>query len=145
MNMKKISTMLAVLIIAISSEATIIVSNVVCYQEYPWNGKIDIEYEVFGSENATNIWVLASGYDNESGKSVQMRSLSGDGIDYPIKPGKHLMKWDAEKDMPGLESEGLSVSLRAFDAPLYMVVDLSGGVENITYRSLSSVSTAVPS
>ena len=128
MKMQKISAILAttfIVLMTITSEAAIIVSNVVCQQQYPWNGKVNIEYEVFGNEDDTNIWISASGYDHASESSIVMKTLFGEGIDSPVRPGKHVMIWDAKTDCPGLKTDYFTATLTAYDFPQYMVVDLS--------------------
>ena len=50
MNLKQV-IMAAAAVAAISAEAAVAVSNVVCTQRYPWNGKVDIDYEVFENYN----------------------------------------------------------------------------------------------
>ena len=98
--------MAATVAAAIGAEAAVSVSNVVCQQQYPWNGKVDIDYEVFADDP------------------------------------KHRMTWDVTSDYPGFNSTAFTVKMTAITggAP-YMVVDLSGGVDAISYpvSYLSSV------
>ncbi len=119
-------------IIGFSSDAAITISNVVCQQQYPWNGKVNIEYEVYGGPEDTNIWVSATGHDKASVKEFSINALTGDGIDGPIKSGRHHMIWDAFKDYPILKVENFSITLQGVNSPRYMVVDLLSGA--ITYR-----------
>ncbi len=56
MNLKQI-IMAAAVVAAIGAEAAVAVSNVVCTQRYPWNGKVDIDYEVFADDSAADVWV----------------------------------------------------------------------------------------
>ena len=118
------------------------VSNVVCTQRYPWNGKVDIDYEVFADDPASDVWVYATGFDKDANVSMGVRAISGDGANAPVKPGKHRMTWDVTADYPGFNSTAFTVKMTALTggAP-YMVVDLSGGVDALSYpvSYLSSV------
>ena len=122
--------------------AAVAVSNVVCQQQYPWNGKVDIDYEVFADDPAADVWVYATGFDKDANVSMGVRAVSGDGANAPVKAGKHRMTWDVTSDYPGFNSTAFTVKMTALTggAP-YMVVDLSGGVDAISYpvSYLSSV------
>ena len=143
MNMK--TTMIALAALAMSGtavEAAVSVSNVVCTQQYPWNGKVDIDYEVFADDPAADVWVYATGFDKDANVSMGVRAISGDGANAPVKPGKHRMTWDVTSDYPGFNTTKFTVKMTALTggAP-YMVVDLSGGVDALSYpvSYLSSV------
>lgn len=143
MNMK--SMMIALAALAMSGtvvEAAVSVSNVVCTQQYPWNGKVDIDYEVFADDPAADVWVYATGFDKDANVSMGVRAISGDGANAPVKPGKHRMTWDVTSDYPGFNTTKFTVKMTALTggAP-YMVVDLSGGVDALSYpvSYLSSV------
>lgn len=141
MNLKQI-IMAAAVVAAIGAEAAVAVSNVVCTQRYPWNGKVDIDYEVFADDPAADVWVYATGFDKDANVSMGVRAISGDGVGAPVKPGKHRMTWDVTADYPGFNSTAFTVKMTALTggAP-YMVVDLSGGVDALSYpvSYLSSV------
>ena len=135
MNMK--TTMIALAALAMSGtavEAAVSVSNVVCTQQYPWNGKVDIDYEVFADDPAADVWVYATGFDKDANVSMGVRAISGDGANAPVKPGQHRMTWNVTSDYPGFNSTAFTVKMTALvgGAP-YMVVDLSGGVDAISY------------
>lgn len=141
MNLKQI-IMAAAAVAAIGAEAAVAVSNVVCTQRYPWNGKVDIDYEVFADDPAADVWVYATGFDKDANVSMGVRAISGEGAGAPVKPGKHRMTWDVTADYPGFNSTAFTVKMTALTggAP-YMVVDLSGGVDALSYpvSYLSSV------
>lgn len=141
MNLKQI-IMAATVVAAIGAEAAVAVSNVVCTQRYPWNGKVDIDYEVFADDPAADVWVYATGFDKDANVSMGVRAISGEGANAPVKPGKHRMTWDVTADYPGFNSTAFTVKMTALTggAP-YMVVDLSGGVDALSYpvSYLSSV------
>ena len=133
MNVRNLITIVATTAI-LSAEAKISISNVVCQQQYPWNGKVDIDYEIIGDSSATNVYVYATGFDKTTNKTIEMRSVVGDGADAPIKVGKHRMTWDSTVDCPNLKSSAFSVTLTGFNGtPLYMVIDLSAGPDATNY------------
>lgn len=141
MNLKQL-IMAAAVVAAIGAEAAVAVSNVVCTQRYPWNGKVDIDYEVFADDPAADVWVYATGFDKDANVSMGVRAVTGDGANAPVKPGKRRMTWDVTADYPGFNSTAFTVKMTALTggAP-YMVVDLSGGVNAQSYpvSYLSSV------
>lgn len=98
MNIKCLFAVIA-LIAIVNAEAKISISNVVCRQQYPWNGKVDIDYELFGDVDDTNIWITATGLNKETNQKITLTPLTGDGINRPTKPGKHHLIWNAEKNI----------------------------------------------
>ncbi|MBO7236515.1 MAG: formylglycine-generating enzyme family protein [Kiritimatiellae bacterium] len=122
--------------------SSVAVKNITCTQRYPWNGKVDIDYEVFADDPAADVWVYATGFDKDANVSMGVRAISGEGAGAPVKPGKHRMTWDVTADYPGFNSTAFTVKMTALTggAP-YMVIDLSGGVDALSYpvSYLSSV------
>jgi len=112
----------------------VVVENVVCAQRYPWNGMVDIDYEVVCDDPDADVWVYATGYDGDMNVSMAPRALSGDGAEGPVKPGRHRMTWNVTADYPGFASTSFTVKMCALvgGAP-YLVVDLSGGVDALSY------------
>lgn len=110
------------------------VTNVVCAQRYPWNGMVDIDYEVVSDDPDADVWVYCTGKDGDLNASMAPRALSGEGADGPVKAGKHRMTWNVTEDYPGFASTSFTVQMCALSggAP-YMVVDLSGGVDALEY------------
>ena len=118
------------------------VTNIKCQQRYPWNGMVDIDYTVRSEDPNAEVWVYPIGYDNDSNTSMAPRSLTGDGVDAPVSNGTFRMTWKVTDDYPEFHSTAFTVKMIALtgSAP-YMVVDLSGGVDAISYpvSYLSSV------
>ena len=141
MNIKMMITMIAALAMSAASCA-VVVTNISCTQRYPWNGKVDIDYEVFADDPAADVWVYATGFDKDANVSMGVRAVTGDGANAPVKPGKRRMTWDVTADYPGFNSTAFTIKMTALTggAP-YMVVDLSGGVNAQSYpvSYLSSV------
>ena len=141
MNIKQILIALAI-VAAFTASASVTVTNVVCKQQYPWNGKVDIDYEVVSDDPNAEIWIYANGFDQDANQSMAVRSVTGDGASGPVKPGKHQMIWSVTDDYPGFNSTAFNVRLAAIKggAP-YLVIDLSGGVDakNYTVTYLNDV------
>lgn len=128
MNMKTVMIALAAVVTALGGEAAVSVSNVVCTQRYPWNGMVDIDYEIVSDQPGALFWVYPKGTDNWLGKRVIMNTLSGDGATNAVGVGKHRMVWDAKTDMPKYHTKDLQVTLQVIaNAAKYLVVDVSNG------------------
>ena len=110
------------------------VTNIKCQQRYPWNGMVDIDYMVRSEDPNAAVWVYPIGYDKDSNTSMAPRSLTGDGVDAPVSNGTFRMTWKVTDDYPDFHSTAFTVKMIALtgSAP-YMVVDLSGGVDAISY------------
>lgn len=119
---------------AIIAEGAVSVTNVVCQQRYPWNGLVDIDYEIVSDQPEAKYWVYPKGTDNRLGKRVIMNTLSGDGATNFVGIGKHRMVWDAKADMPRFHTPDLAVTIQAIsDGAKYLVIDISGGTNAVTY------------
>ena len=104
------------------------VTNVTVQQRYPWNGLVDIDYEVVCDDADADVYVMPTGYDRDLDQIVPMVKLSGDGAVGPVKPGKHRMTWDMGNDRRDFHSSDFAVQMRAFTGTQqYLVVDMSGG------------------
>lgn len=118
------------------------VENIKCQQRYPWNGMVDIDYTVTSDDPNADVWVYPIGYDKDSNTSMAPRALTGDGVNAPVKAGTHRMTWTVTEDYPDFHSTAFTVKMIALvGAAPYMVVDLSGGVDALSYpvSYLSSV------
>lgn len=118
------------------------VSDIKCTQRTPWNGKVDIDYTVTCDKKDADIWVYPVGYDKDTNTTMAPRALEGDGVNAPVKAGTHRMTWTVTDDYPNFNSTAFTVKMTAIaGAAPYMVVDLSGGVDAISYpvSYLSSV------
>lgn len=133
MNIKQ--TLIAMAIVAaFTANASVTVTNVVCKQQTPWNGKVDISYEVKSDDANAEVYIYATGFDQDANQSMAVRSVTGDGADGPVKPGKHSMVWNVTTDYPGFNSTAFSVKISALTGGSpYLVVDLSGGADAHSY------------
>ena len=132
--MKKLVLVVAAALCALAVSAAVAVKDVSCRQRYPWNGLVDIDYTVESDDAAADVYVFPQGKDNVTGVSLQMRTLSGEGANGPVKPGTRRMTWDAAKDQPNFNTTSFSVKMTAIcGAASYLVIDLSGGANAASY------------
>ena len=128
--------LMAVFVLATTlAQAGVTVKNVVAQQRWPWNGLVDIDYEVLSDDPDADVYVYPQGFDGDFNVSVTMHTLTGAGAgNQTIKPGTHRMTWDAKADKTAFHSSSFSVTMHAFTgAALYLVIDLSGGTNAVTY------------
>ena len=121
---------LAIGLAALASSASVTISDVIVRQQWPWNGKVNIDYilsDPDGGEHDINV-IMRNGPDvvtNEFG------SLSGDL--FAVKSGSHRIVWDPAFRSPEYADAVLadfSVTLSTpEDSGQYMILDLSGGAE----------------
>lgn len=132
--MKKLVLGVSAALCALVVSAAVTVKDVSCRQRYPWNGLVDIDYTVESDDAAADVYVFPEGVDNDSGALLQMRTLSGDGANGPVKPGTRRMTWNAAKDQPNFNTTSFSVKMTAISgAAPYLVIDLSGGANAASY------------
>lgn len=132
--MKKLVLGVSAALCALAVSATVTVKDVSCRQRYPWNGMVDIDYTVESDDAAADVYVFPEGVDNDSGALLQMRTLSGEGANGPVKPGTRRMTWNAAKDQPNFNTTSFSVKMTAISgAASYLVIDLSGGANAASY------------
>ena len=115
-----------------AAQAAVTVTNVTVQQRWPWNGKVDIDYEVISDNADDSVFVYPLAKENDRNIAIAPRTLSGDGVDPAmvgarVKPGKHRMTWDMSVDEPMLHSSSFTVTLHAVKGGMYLVVDLSEG------------------
>ena len=137
MSLKRMLILVAFSSTILGLEGAVSVTNVVCRQRYPWNGMVDIDYTVVCDNPDADVYVVATGEDRTTGEKVNLRTLSGDGADGTVKPGRHRLTWNAKADAPTFHSEEFVVHLTPFTgAAPYLVVDLSNGANggNLPFR-----------
>ena len=132
MRMKKVAVAVASAGLAVAAFADVAVSNVVVQQRWPWNGKVDIDYEVFSDNPDDSVFVYPLGFENDRNIAIAPRTLTGEGVEPAmvgarVKPGKHRMTWEMDKDEPTLHSSAFTITMHAVKGGMYLVVDLSGG------------------
>lgn len=111
-----------------------VVSNVNVSNRYPWNGMVDVRFNL--NQDAV---VTLTAKDTVGGTNLMTRTLSEAGI--PIQNGttclsvgdRHVV-WNAAVDYPNSVFENVEIAVSA-DVSLYMIINLtkSGGKNEITY------------
>ena len=96
-------------------------SNVSCRQRYPWNGKVDVNFSLSGSDDVQYA-VKLEVEDLVGGTNLPMRTVSkkgGAAVNRNgefVYPGAHRWVWDAGADLPdGFESERVVVKVNSLD------------------------------
>lgn len=119
--------------------AGVTVSGVTARQRYPWNGKIDIDYTVTGTDTADTA-LAVSLTDHDTGRVYTLTDA-----------GRHRVTWDTAVDGLDLVSSNVTAtvslvrrgSASTTTEGLYCVIDLSGGPD-ATWWPVSYLSS-VPS
>ena len=119
---------------ALGAFATTTISDVIVRQQWPWNGKVNIDYILHGEEGSQHDIAVTL----RNGSSVitnEYGSLSGDLIG--VTPGARRIVWDPAYNNPSY-AEALMVNFSATlstaeDDNTYMIVDLSGGASAAEY------------
>lgn len=121
------------------------ITNVVAKQRYPWNGKVDISYEVVGdfstavSENKV-AEIKISAQDESSGQTYIAYSLEGD---CGFNAGVHEVVWDLTAQGVTFKSTNTVFRVACEEGyPLYCIIDLSEGSNANAYPV--SYLTALP-
>ena len=126
-------TAVAILVVSIVGTMTLsaaTVSDVTARQRYPWNGMVDIDYTITGSDTEdTAIAVKVT--DGDTGKVYTPTNF----LEVPpTVAGRHRITWSTEADGLNLIASNVTVtvSLLKYDAAaitndLFYVIDLSGG------------------
>ena len=107
------------------------VTNVTAMWQYPWNGKVDIAYEVAGYLSDW-LFLQVSATDCSTGTNYMAAAyaLAGD-INAAI--GAHHVVWDLDAQGIVFKSTNVVFSV-AYGRPCqYCVIDLSGGVDAASY------------
>ena len=134
MNAKKTMTMVFATMLAMVVEAAVSVTDVKAVQRWPWNGLVDVDYTVVADDANADVYVFPEGTDNDTKALLQMRTLTGEGANGAVKPGKHRMTWNALTDHPNYHTTSFSIRMTAISgAAPYVVIDLSGGASAASY------------
>ena len=113
------------------------VADVAARQRWPWNNLVDINFTLSGVESSETFYrvdVRAS-YAGMAGDAVEAKTLMSEPL---VKGnGSHTIVWDMGRDIPGLVTSNLTVTVQASPlAPtesVYMVIDLADGPDANSY------------
>lgn len=124
-----------------NSEATI--TSVTISRRWPWNGKVDIDYTLTTAPEGTKASISVSGHDGVLNRTLTATSLSGVGADgSAVEAGTYRITWDVGVDYQNFHTKDFTVDVTATvveeeEKPLkdglYLVIDLSGGVNAASY------------
>ena len=132
--------MLVLSMFSLAGYGAVALSNVKIQQRYPWNGKVDISFNLASTRENNAIRITA--LDTKTGQTLNVSTLYdelGNPIVAPVKmaPGKRRIVWDADADVSsGYSTDSLAVTVVAgkfYDYPQYCVVDISGGATASSY------------
>ena len=111
------------------------VSNVVARQRWPWNGLVDVDYEVGGNTNLLAGLAAQITFTDSDGRSwVASTFLAG--AEPSAEPGPHRATWNTAADAGAgvMASNAIAtVSLVRAPEPRWCVIDLSGGSAASSY------------
>jgi formylglycine-generating enzyme required for sulfatase activity len=124
-----------------ADESSIQVLNVRTVPHWPWEGTVDVYYQVECDKEDADLVVSFAGYNADKDESVAMNPayITGDGFEEgkPVVTGKELHAvWNAAADLPGYHCEDFAVIVTAsYDdgENIYLVVDISGGNSATSY------------
>lgn len=123
-------------IVCLFANAAPYITNVVAKQRYPWNGKVDISFEVVGDPTEAlpegkEAGLLVEMIDQTTDKKYRAVSLAGD---IELIAGVHKVVWDMAAQGIAVYASNtvFSVSYLERDS-LYCVIDVSGGSEAEKY------------
>lgn len=129
-----ISTMIFV---SMSCFATPEIRNVTAKQRFPWNGKVDISYEVVGDVgeglptwNVPKLLVVATNRVAGVGYIATANVLSGD---TGTEEGMHHVVWDLNAQGIELKSDDVVFTVACTYYDEYCIVDLSAGASATNY------------
>ena len=112
-----LSAMMLFLISVSIKAGEILLKDITVTPRWPWNGLVDITYSVeikdYPSDfHPTEVWVSGFGKDYVKNETVEMKTLTGEGIDTPVLAGgPYTIVWDAGKDVPNFNSTDFTVTL----------------------------------
>ena len=93
---------------------TATVSDVAAHARWPWNGWVDVDYNLETSPTGTVAKIILSGYDLDHKSALAATTLTGDGANgYTVEAGQRRISWNLGADYPGFHASQVRVSLNA--------------------------------
>ena len=144
--MKKLM-MVAAAFSALVASAEITITGVTARQRWPWNSLVDVDFTIGGVAQGSAYYVDISATAAGGDKKLCATTF----VTEPIASvGKNRIVWNLGADYPNFKADDLRVTVTATpfsDAtPLYLVVDMSSGLEAtswpVRYTTTAPVHTA---
>lgn len=129
------------------------VKEVEAHQRWPWNGMVDIDFNIECVDQAASFFVNLECTDHDGNTNIVMKTLKYNGQGnvaktFTLSPGRHRIVWNGDADVPNRRLRNISFAVYAKevgaeDSASYMVIDLSGGANASSYPVMYL--TGVPS
>lgn len=132
--------------IVVPVKATADVKNVTVAPRWPFNGTVDIDYEVETSPDGTLASVSVSGYDYDHRLALAALAVEGDGSTGAVHPGRHRLSWNVAADHPHLHVRSFGVEMSAVPIPVLIptnVIASTGTSSEAVNLSWSAVDEAL--
>ena len=135
MKAKALSMALAVTGAVALSASALEVQSVTARQRWPWNGLVDVDLQLSGTEAGAEYRVSLSADLPDREEPVALSSL----VSEPIVrgDGTHRLVWNADADLPGYRANNVTIRANvetyAAGQPVYLVIDLSGGKDAVVW------------
>ena len=117
---------LAIIAVGLTLHAELEVSNVQVFSGMPWR-EVAVGYTITGTARSPRCLRIRV-CDNEAKRTNDCMALTG----VSLESGRHVMKWNAQADGVKVFSSNVVATVEIV-APLYCVIDLSGGVGATSY------------
>lgn len=93
------------------------IENAVARQRYPWNGLVDVNFDLSCELETAQIPLTLIVHDTVGGTNLPCRTLFVDGVaaeKIQVQGGHHRVTWDADADLPdGFECNRVSVEVKS--------------------------------
>ena len=143
-KMKMLNALTAMLsAFCVMADVTFTVQNVESHQRYPWNGKVDIDFQIVSSDANADFKVSVECTDHDGNTNIVMNTIrlddSGSAAKtFMLKAGTYRLTWDADVDIPNQKLRSVSFGVfanlvGATDTAEYLIIDLSGGSTATSY------------
>ena len=126
--------MFAVVGAAFAAQAAVTITDVSARQRWPWNSLVDVDFKINGAEDGQRFVIDITAEYADGDKKLAARTYFTDPV---VDGGSQRVVWDMGADCPGFRAEDLCVYVTATPftktTPVYMVIDLAGGVDAVKY------------
>ncbi len=137
--MKKLTVLMMSLLTALAFADAPQILNMSAKQRYPWNGKVDISFEIAGElpEGGASAWnapVFSLTATNRADGTCHVASADAVSGDTDATAGTHHVVWDLDAQGLAFKSDEVVFSVTyTVPHPRYCVIDLSAGADAESY------------